>query len=196
VEVTRLDMLGIAIAAVLLSVHVSAEAILRRGRGKQLTATRWEAKSTVLVTSIGFGSLAAAAAARLFLAWGRFAADAGVVVAISLAMLAGVALRYWSMWVLGEFFTRTLAVFADQAVVSAGPYRWVRHPGYLAQIVVVVSGSALFSLSLPLVGVVAVSLLAAYSHRIRAEERMLVERFGEAYQRYRECTWRLVPFVY
>ena len=95
-------------------------------------------------------------------------------------MLAGVALRYWSMWVLGEFFTRTLAVFADQAVVSTGPYRWVRHPGYLAQIVVVVSGSALISLSLPLVAAVALLLLAALAHRIRAEERMLISRFGDA----------------
>jgi protein-S-isoprenylcysteine O-methyltransferase Ste14 len=111
-------------------------------------------------------------------------------------MLAGVALRYWSMRTLGEFFTRTLAVLPDQRVVQEGPYRMVRHPGYLAQIVVLTAGSALVSLNAWLAALVATLLSAAYAYRIRAEERMLESQLGEAYRTYRARTWRLLPGIY
>jgi protein-S-isoprenylcysteine O-methyltransferase Ste14 len=58
------------------------------------------------------------------LAWRARAVAAGIA-------LAGLGLRWWSMIVLGRFYTRTLVTTAYQAVVQFGPYRVVRHPGYL-----------------------------------------------------------------
>ena len=74
------------------------------------------------------------------------------------------------MLTLGEFFTRTLAILPDQHVVSVGPYRVIRHPGYLAQIVVVTTGCALASLNVWLVALIGPLLLAVYAYRIEAEE--------------------------
>ncbi len=53
-----------------------------------------------------------------------------------LALLAGaVALRYWSIATLGDrWCTRVIVVPGDQ-LVSAGPYRWLRHPNYTAVVV-------------------------------------------------------------
>ena len=39
-------------------------------------------------------------------------------------------------------------------------------------------------------------LLVPLVGRIRAEERLLHERFGAEYERYRAHTWRLVPGIY
>jgi protein-S-isoprenylcysteine O-methyltransferase Ste14 len=111
-------------------------------------------------------------------------------------MLGGVALRYWSMLTLGEFFTRTLVVVPGHAIVTTGPYRVVRHPGYLAQPVVLTAGCALASLNLGLVALLAPLLLAAYAHRIRAEERMLASRFGREYREYSSRTSCLFPGVF
>jgi protein-S-isoprenylcysteine O-methyltransferase Ste14 len=111
-------------------------------------------------------------------------------------VFAGVALRYWSMLTLGEFFTRTLIVLPGHSIVTAGPYRVVRHPGYLAQLVVLTAGCALASLNLWLVALIGPPLVAAYAYRIQAEERMLASQFGEAYQGYRSRTWRLFPGVF
>lgn len=50
-----------------------------------------------------------------------------------LALLAGaMALRYWAIAALGERWnTRVIVVPGDPAIVS-GPYRYVRHPNYVA----------------------------------------------------------------
>ena len=39
-------------------------------------------------------------------------------------------LRGWSIMTLGEYFTGRVMVSADQPVITAGPYRVLRHPSY------------------------------------------------------------------
>lgn len=46
-------------------------------------------------------------------------------------MCAGIAIRQWSVALLGQLFTIDVRVHPDQTVVERGPYRWVRHPSYL-----------------------------------------------------------------
>jgi isoprenylcysteine carboxyl methyltransferase (ICMT) family protein YpbQ len=46
--------------------------------------------------------------------------------AVALAGL-GLALRWWSMGVLGRFYTRTSRTVVDQELVQYGPYRLIRH---------------------------------------------------------------------
>src|SRR5262245_4401990 len=43
----------------------------------------------------------------------------------------GLAVRIWSMRVLGSAYTRSLRTSESQTLVDRGPYRLVRHPGYL-----------------------------------------------------------------
>jgi protein-S-isoprenylcysteine O-methyltransferase Ste14 len=109
-------------------------------------------------------------------------------------MVLGLILRLWAMLTLGKFYTRTLKVSAGQKIVDTGPYRVIRHPGYL--------GTLLTWIGLPLalsnwVSALLVTLLmaAAYWPRIRAEEAMLVEVYGDEYSRYMQRTKRLIPFV-
>jgi len=47
-------------------------------------------------------------------------------------LLAARALRQWSFWTLGRYFTFTVQTSADQTVIATGPYRFVRHPAYSA----------------------------------------------------------------
>jgi protein-S-isoprenylcysteine O-methyltransferase Ste14 len=118
------------------------------------------------------------------------AAWVGVVV-----MVLGIALRIWSSRVLGRFFTRTLRVAADQQVVGDGPYRLVRHPGYLGDILLW-TGAAFATLNWIVFAGLTLAALLAYSYRIRVEERMLQQSLGEPYRAYMAHTWRLLPLVY
>jgi protein-S-isoprenylcysteine O-methyltransferase len=45
-------------------------------------------------------------------------------------MVAGLALRWYSIRVLGISFTIDVATRPGQQVVESGPYRWIRHPSY------------------------------------------------------------------
>lgn len=40
------------------------------------------------------------------------------------------------------------------------------------------------------------NLVPIFLNRIRIEERLLTEEFGDAYRMYRETTSKLIPFVY
>jgi protein-S-isoprenylcysteine O-methyltransferase len=106
----------------------------------------------------------------------------------------GLAIRIWSMQVLGRDYTRSLRTRDDQTIVDRGPYRVVRHPGYLGSILVWVGSRLAVNWFVALATLAA--LLAVYAYRIRAEEQMLGEQFGEQYRTYQARTRRLLPFLW
>lgn len=115
---------------------------------------------------------------------------------IGVALIAaGLALRGRAMQVLGRDYTRTLRVADEQQVVTAGPYRLIRHPGYAGSLLVWI-GYALGTGSWIALLLVAVLLFAAYTWRITAEEAALTETLCLPYRDYQARTRRLVPFVY
>ncbi len=108
---------------------------------------------------------------------------------------AGLTLRGYSMHALGRSYTRTLRIDAsEQPVVRAGPYRLIRHPGYLGSLMTW-TGFALTSRSLPTIAMVSGLLATAYARRIGAEEQLL-RRELPGYERYARTTWRLIPLVW
>jgi protein-S-isoprenylcysteine O-methyltransferase Ste14 len=120
----------------------------------------------------------------------HWAPAAGLVV-----MWAGLAVRAWSVVVLGRAFRTTVEVERGQEVVTRGPYRWVRHPSY-SGVLLLAAGyglaagnwlSLLLTIVLPLVSVLL---------RITVEEQALVRMLGRPYERYRAATKRLVPGIW
>jgi protein-S-isoprenylcysteine O-methyltransferase Ste14 len=117
----------------------------------------------------------------------------GAAYVIGLALVVvGVLIRALAVHELGAYYTLDLGTQADQALQTAGLYRWVRHPGY--------TGTALALLGVGFalgnwIAVLAVLIVApALCVRIRNEERMLLVAFGKAYADYCSITrWRLVP---
>jgi protein-S-isoprenylcysteine O-methyltransferase len=109
-------------------------------------------------------------------------------------LVAGLVLRAWSMQTLADAYTRTLRVTNAQTVTDRGPYRHVRHPGYLGSLLIW-CGFALASGSAVVVGTVAALLIPAYAHRMTAEEELLDHELP-GYADYRSRTKRLVPRVW
>jgi protein-S-isoprenylcysteine O-methyltransferase len=107
----------------------------------------------------------------------------------------GLPLRLWAVLTLRERYTRTLLVHESHAIERRGPYRFVRHPGYLGSLltmtgIALATGNAVvFVLSLA-------ATFAAYAHRIRVEDAMLVSAFGDAYDGYRREVRALIPYVW
>lgn len=110
-------------------------------------------------------------------------------------MLAGLAFRFYAMWVLGRSFTYDIAVQAGQTIVEAGPYRFIRHPSYTGALVTLVGlGLALGNWAALLTIIVCMGI--AYAYRITVEEAALVAVLGEPYKEYMRRTRRLVPFLF
>lgn len=108
-------------------------------------------------------------------------------------MLAGMALRWYSIRVLGTSFTCEVSTRPGQEVVQAGPYRWIRHPSYTGGLITVL-GVLMCCLNWLSFAALAVTL-AGYGYRIRIEERALSRDLGAAYVEYMRRTKRLFPFL-
>jgi protein-S-isoprenylcysteine O-methyltransferase Ste14 len=101
----------------------------------------------------------------------------------------GLVVRAGGMLTLGGSYTRTLRTTSTQRLVTAGPYRWVRHPGDAGSIAVWVGAALAFHSWLAAV-IVATLILVAYGWRIRTEEQMLLDHFGEVNRNYAAHTSR------
>ena len=110
-------------------------------------------------------------------------------------MFAGVGLRVWAAVTLGSYYTTTLTMTEGQKVVTVGPYRRVRHPGYLGEILIW-TGLGILSSNLIAVVWLPVMFVAVLLYRISSEEKMLVKELGDDYVQYQRRTRRLIPFVY
>jgi protein-S-isoprenylcysteine O-methyltransferase len=106
--------------------------------------------------------------------------------------LAGVALRLWAVLTLRERYTRTLLVNDEHPIARDGPYRWVRHPGYLGSLLSL-NGLALASGNWVTLLASLIATSAAYRYRIRVEDEMLVSSLGKPYAEYREQVRALLP---
>ena len=119
-------------------------------------------------------------------------APGAFAVAGLVAIWAGLAVRVWAVLTLGGSFSTFVRADAGQAVVTHGPYRWVRHPSYTGLLLIAL-GLGLGArnwLSLLICAVVpALGLLP----RIAVEEAELARVLGEEYRGYQRTTRRLVP---
>jgi protein-S-isoprenylcysteine O-methyltransferase Ste14 len=120
--------------------------------------------------------------------WSSSPAVVGVALAVT---LMGVALAVVSAHSLGANFS-----FGPQgrALVVRGPYRLVRHPIYLAELVMIMGVTVVDPRLVPILGALVVLVLQLV--RIRAEERLLRSTFP-GFSRYAAMTrHRLVPLVW
>lgn len=135
----------------------------------------------------------------LLVAWVLNALDVGQVavwvgwLGVLLA-LCGLLMRTWANRVLGRFYTRTLRVADGQRIIQDGPYRVIRHPGYLGMILLWLGVSAA-TCNWIVLAIVAVVIGGAYYYRIENEEKMLADTLP-GYAEYRAKTWRLIPPLY
>lgn len=88
--------------------------------------------------------------------------------------LAAQGLRWASMRALGERWISRVIVVPGEALVHRGPYRWLRHPNYLAVVIEILAAPLMFGAWRTALAFSAANLLALRV-RIRCEEQALAE---------------------
>src|SRR6267378_7911951 len=125
----------------------------------------------------------------------EYALGAGPLIAGVMCLVIGLWLFYRSHADLGTNWSITLEVREQHRLITQGVYRRIRHPIYLAL--------SLYGVAHALVipnwvagpsNLVAFAVLFAL--RVRPEERMMLEQFGDEYTAYMARTKRLVPGVW
>ena len=111
-----------------------------------------------------------------------------------LIYLLGTALLIHAHHQLNQNWSPAIELNTAQVLVTTGIYRWIRHPIYAAIWLMVFAQSLLVTNWLAgFSGIITFFFL--YHYRIRKEEKVLMDYFGEAYLEYSLQTGRLVPIL-
>ena len=111
----------------------------------------------------------------------------------ALIIVAADTLMMWSFTVL-EAWRLAPKIEAGDERCTTGPYEFVRHPMYLAVDLLGV-GSAVW-VPTPIVALAVVLLVLGGELRARAEERVLLQAFGNRYRDYVRRVPRILPRIY
>jgi len=113
-----------------------------------------------------------------------------------IALAAGYGLAFWAMRV-NRFFSSVVRIQSDrgQHVITTGPYRRIRHPGYLAGIVIIVaSGIALGSWLAT--AILVVCGLPFLLRRAITEDRVLQAQLPGYRDYAAKVRWRVLPGIW
>lgn len=116
---------------------------------------------------------------------------------LAVSMLCGpaaVALAWSGVRHLGKQWRINAGLYHDHELVKSGPYALVRHPIYASMLAVFLQVALLFTPWARLAGALAL-FLAGTEIRVRVEEGLLAERFGDAFAEYKRQVRAYVPFV-
>ncbi len=176
------------------AIFVAGESPTWKGYRRRSAPSGDDARSAAAIKLAMLGFLAGAmvgvyARGREGVAVPDWVARSGLLLAV-----IGTALRFWSIRTLGRSFTLTIQVPADRQVIDRGPYRWIRHPGYVgADLAILGLGFTFGNWLSPIL--FTVPMLFAHAYRVRKEEQVLLEKLGDGYRSYKARTGRFVPFV-
>jgi protein-S-isoprenylcysteine O-methyltransferase Ste14 len=93
-----------------------------------------------------------------------------------------------------SYASRVVEVEQGQKVISTGPYAFVRHPMYVAALVMFLFSPLALGSFWALIPVIPLPLLFAF--RIKEEEKLLIQEL-EDYQKYtQKVRYRLIPMIW
>ena len=105
--------------------------------------------------------------------------------------LVTMCLLVWVFRSLGTNLTDTVVTRQEHKLVTTGPYRWVRHPFYVAFALAILSDSLVTSNGfLAVTGTMTFLLILI---RTKREEEHLIKRFGDDYLLYMHSTGKFIP---
>jgi len=129
-----------------------------------------------------------------FLAHGLWRGALSTMEAGFVLEMLGMGFAIWARGYLGSLWSSDVALREGHHVVSAGPYRLVRHPIY-SGILLAMLGT--FIISGATLWLVILAAYAAYTGwKALNEERLLIRELGDEYAQYRSHTRMLIPWLF
>jgi methyltransferase len=84
------------------------------------------------------------------------------------------ALKFWAIASLGSLWTMRVLILPESKVVTVGPYRWIRHPNYVA-VLAEIAATTLIGKCFYTFAIVIILFSVTLVFRIQYEERALKE---------------------
>ena len=102
-------------------------------------------------------------------------------------------IQVWSFKTLGDNYSQDIMIKKNHELVTNGPFKIIRHPQYLCQIVLDLGvTAATFSY---LVGIFALIEIPIYIMRASLEDKLLAKYFSEKFSDYKKKSGFMFPFI-
>jgi len=109
--------------------------------------------------------------------------------------VAGLVIRWISILQLKKEFTVDVSITKNHKLKTDGIYKHVRHPSYLGLLLTVL-GLPIAMNSIISLLILPIPVFFAVLYRIKAEELILINEFGDVYKEYIKKTRKLIPLIY
>lgn len=121
--------------------------------------------------------------------------DLGLLSIVGVVLiLAGAVIRQRAIRALGRYFSSGLRTLEEHKLVKDDLYKHIRHPAYTGFLLVWFGVPLLLS---SLYGFLLMLLfIPCFLYRMKVEENMLIEKFGNEYKEYMRNSKKLIPYVY
>lgn len=101
--------------------------------------------------------------------------------------------QIWAFKVLGDNYSQDIAIKKDHKLVTRGPFKIVRHPQYLSQMLMDLGGAvATLSFILAPLALIQIPFLLM---RASFEDELLEKHFGENFRSYKKKSGMIFPFI-
>jgi protein-S-isoprenylcysteine O-methyltransferase Ste14 len=101
--------------------------------------------------------------------------------------------QVWAYKKLGENYSQDIIILKNHSLVTSGPFKFIRHPQYISQILLDIGGGiATLSYLVIIIAIIEIPFLIL---RALLEEKILTKHFKEKYSDYKNKSGFMFPFL-
>jgi protein-S-isoprenylcysteine O-methyltransferase Ste14 len=102
-------------------------------------------------------------------------------------------IQIWAYKTLGDNYSQEIIIFSKHKLVTNGPFRFIRHPQYISQILLDIGGG-IATLSY-IVIIITLAEIPFIIMRASLEEKLLHKNFKESFSDYKKRSGFMIPFI-
>jgi protein-S-isoprenylcysteine O-methyltransferase Ste14 len=168
--------------------------IIKEEREKIIELKLYSLVAFILYVLVGMTFIVILASIDYYYNFSLFNYNLGYYIGFALFII-GLILQGVAEATLGKYYLPSIGTVEGQKIVKDGIYKYIRHPGYLGEIIIFFGlGFVTYSL-LGILGAFIVSLMV-YVGEVIPEEKYMLEKFGKEYEEYMKETFRFIPYIF
>jgi protein-S-isoprenylcysteine O-methyltransferase Ste14 len=113
----------------------------------------------------------------------------------SVIIVTGHLFQWYTIQLLGPFYTSDISVFKKHRIIESGWYKILRHPQYFANFMSFIGLSICFNDFRTQIILIIFPALNFWL-KISLEERALKKAWDASYENYLHRTYRIIPYIY
>jgi len=168
--------------------------LIKGEKGKIIELKLYSLVGFILYVLVGMTLIVILASIDYYYNFSLFDYNLGYSIGFILFIL-GLILQGIAEATLGKYYLPSIGTVEGQKIIKNGIYKYIRHPGYLGEIIIFFGlGFVTYSL-LGILGAFIVSLMV-YFGEVVPEEKYMLEKFGREYEEYMKETFRFIPYIF